>query len=79
MWAFLSLAADNQTYLPALSGERHWQKILLGLARLKAQNVFPALEHVINQLGRVQSNGVIFVISDFHQQNDEIVELVLGN
>ncbi|WP_159820591.1 DUF58 domain-containing protein [Colwellia sp. 20A7] len=73
---FLSLNNDNQTFLPALSGERHWQKILLGLTRLKAQNSFPVLEHVMNQLGRLQSNGIIFVISDFHQQSDEIVELV---
>ena len=73
---FLSLASDNQTYLPPLSGERHWQKILLGLTRLKATNTFPTLEQIINQLGRIQTNGIIFVISDFHQQNNEIIELV---
>jgi uncharacterized protein (DUF58 family) len=73
---FLSLSSNNQTYLPALSGERHWQKILLALSRLSAADVFPPVEQVVKQLGAMQNNGVIFVISDFHQKNNEIIELV---
>jgi len=72
----LALSSKNQAYLPALSGERHWQKILLELTRLKAAEVFPPFEQVAKQLGHMQNNGVIFIISDFHQQNNEIVELV---
>lgn len=72
----LALSSKNKTYLPALSGERHWQKILLALTRLKAADEFPPFKQVAKQLGRMQNNGVIFVISDFHQQNNEIVELV---
>lgn len=72
----LALSSKNQAYLPALSGERHWQKILLALTRLMAADEFPTFKQVTKQLGRMQNNGVIFIISDFHQQNDEIVELV---
>jgi uncharacterized protein (DUF58 family) len=72
----LSLSSTQQTYLPPISGERHWQKILLALTRLQANDSFPLFEQVMNQLGNVQRNGIIFVISDFHQQNNEIVELV---
>lgn len=73
---FLALSSINQTYLPAHSGERHWQKIVLALSRLKATDVFPPVETILKQLGTMQNNGVIFVISDFHQKNNEIVELV---
>lgn len=73
---FLSLSSNIQRYLPALSGERHWQKILLSLTKVKAIDSFPKPEQVLNQLGNMQNNGVIFVISDFHQKNNEIVNLV---
>lgn len=73
---FLSLSSKEQSYLPAISGERHWQKILLALTKIKAMDTFPTFEQVTNQLGYMQNNGVIFIISDFHQQHNEIVELV---
>ncbi len=73
---FLALSSIVQTFLPAISGERHWQKILLALTKLTATDVFPSFEQVSKQLGHMQSNGVIFVISDFHQQNNEIIELI---
>lgn len=73
---FLALSSTAQSYLPAISGERHWQKILLALAKLNAVGTFPTFEHVANQVGNMQKNGVIFVISDFHQQRNEIIELV---
>ena len=72
----LTLSTENQAYLPALSGERHWQKILLGLTKLHANDSFPPFEQVAKQLGNIQSNGVIFIISDFHQQHNEIIEFV---
>jgi uncharacterized protein (DUF58 family) len=73
---FLGLSNESNTYLPALSGERHWQRILLALARLKAHEKFPNIDKIINQLGSVRKNGVIFIVSDFHQQNNEIVDLI---
>ncbi|MCJ8321704.1 MAG: DUF58 domain-containing protein, partial [Colwellia sp.] len=72
----LGLSNENNTYLPALSGERHWQRILLALARLKAHETFPNIDKVINQLGSIRKNGVIFFVSDFHQQNSEIIDLI---
>jgi len=72
----LNLSSDHSTYLPAFSGERHWQKILIQLARMTAKNTFPNIEQVGAQLSAMRHNGVIFVVSDFHQQNTEIVDLV---
>lgn len=73
---FLGLSTESHTYLPASSGERHWQRILLALARLKADETFPNIDKIINQLGSIRKNGVIFIVSDFHQQNNEIVDLI---
>lgn len=73
---FLSLSTQVQSYLPALCGERHWQKILLALTKITASDTFPNVEQVAKQLGNMQKNGVIFLISDFYQQDNEIVELV---
>ena len=73
---FLALSSKEQTYLPAISGQRHWQKILLGLTKLTATDTFPEFTQIANQLGAMQKNGVIYIISDFHQQDSEVVELV---
>jgi len=73
---FLTLSSKIQSYLPAISGERHWQKILLALTRLKAADTFPTFDQITNQLGHMQSRGIIFFISDFHQQHNEIIDLI---
>jgi len=72
----LNLSSEHNAYLPAFSGERHWQKILIQLARMTADNTFPDINHVRAQLSAMRNNGVIFIVSDFHQQNSEIVDLV---
>jgi len=72
----LNLSSEHSAYLPAFSGERHWQKILIQLARMTADNTFPDINHVRAQLSAMRNNGVIFIVSDFHQQNSEIVDLV---
>jgi uncharacterized protein (DUF58 family) len=72
----LNLSSENSAYLPPLSGERHWQKILIQLARMTARNGFPDINKVRAQLSAMRNNGVIFIVSDFHQHNSEIVDLV---
>ncbi|NQZ79490.1 MAG: DUF58 domain-containing protein [Colwellia sp.] len=72
----LSLSSDHSSYLPAFSGERHWQKILIQLARMTAKDTFPDIDQVRAQLSTMRNNGVIFIVSDFHQQNNEIIDLV---
>lgn len=73
---FLALSSNEQTQLPPLNGERHWQKVLIALARLQAGDFFPSVEKISKQLSHIRKRGVIFVISDFHQQNNELIELI---
>jgi uncharacterized protein (DUF58 family) len=78
---FLALSSNKVHYLPAYSGERHWRKILIALTKVAPGGHFPEIDKVKAQLGMMRKNGLIILISDFHQQNDEVTELAcqLGN
>jgi uncharacterized protein (DUF58 family) len=71
----LALSGDRHQQVPALPGERHWQKILHSLSSLNATGAFPDTQAIIKQLGAVRKNGLVVVISDFHQLNDELLTL----
>tara|TARA_R110000737_G_C14607589_1_gene490372 strand:+ start:324 stop:1271 length:948 start_codon:yes stop_codon:yes gene_type:complete len=72
---FLALSGEKKQQVAAWSGERHWQKILLALTQLKATGTFPETQVILRQLAAVRKNGLIVVISDFHQLNDELLTL----
>lgn len=71
----LTLGADEQKQIPALSGERHWQKILHTLTQLKVNGVIPNAQAILTHLEAVRKNGLVIVISDFHQVNTELLEI----
>ena len=52
-----------------------WQKILLALTQIKASGRFPDTQAILAQLSAVRKNGLIVVISDFHQLNNELFGL----
>lgn len=72
---FLALSGEKQQQVAALSGERHWQKILLALTQLKASGTFPDIKAILTQLSAVRKNGLVVVISDFHQLDNELLKL----
>jgi uncharacterized protein (DUF58 family) len=72
---FLALSGEKKQQVAAFSGERHWQKILLTLTQLKASGRFPDTQTILKQLGAVRKNGLIVIISDFHQLNGELLTL----
>ena len=71
----LTLGAAEQKQIPALSGERHWQKILHTLTQLKVSGVIPNAQAILTHLEAVRKNGLVIVISDFHQVNTELLEI----
>lgn len=72
---FLALSSEKVHFLPAFSGERHWKKLLLELAKLKPGGRFPDQEKIIAQVNTIQKHGVVILVSDFHQEDNEILEL----
>jgi uncharacterized protein (DUF58 family) len=72
----LGLSTANIDYLPALSGGQQLQKIMLQLARMESGQMFPSVHTLQAQLNKVRSNGLIFIVSDFYQQNNEIIDFI---
>ena len=72
----LALSSDKIDYLPAHSGHQHWHKVMLQLSRLEPGKTFPQPEQTPSHLLKDQSSSLVFVVSDFHQQNTEILQFV---
>ncbi len=71
----LALSGTSHQQVAALPGERHWQKILLSLTQLEASGAMPNTQMILSQLSTVRKNGLVIVISDFHQVDKELLTL----
>lgn len=72
----LSLSSRKSDLLPPFTGERQWHRILRRLHELETGECFPVPEQVRSQMARLQMPGMVIVISDFYQANDEILSFV---
>lgn len=72
----LGLNSGQANLLPARAGYQHWQKCVLQLAKLESGSMFPAYAHIQQQLSKVREHGVVIVLSDFYQSNNEIYEAI---
>ncbi|NQZ06193.1 MAG: DUF58 domain-containing protein [Algicola sp.] len=68
----LGLSTDQLSFLPPGAGERHWHRIMAELFKLKAGNVFPNTNLLNQYTTRLQRPGLVFLLSDFYQQHNEI-------
>lgn len=71
----LTLCATEQKQIAALPGERHWQKILQALTQSEVSGAMPDAQAILTQLGAARKNGLVIVISDFHQVNTELLAI----
>ncbi len=71
-----SITPLNHSFLPIGNGERHWQKLLLSLAKVEQGKFFPNISLLRHQIERMQKPSLIFVISDFYQKNNEITDFL---
>lgn len=72
----LTLSGQKNMQMPALPGSKHWQKILIALTKLKANGALPNSQQIIKHLSAIQKNGLVVVISDFHQHSGEALSLL---
>jgi uncharacterized protein (DUF58 family) len=72
----LGLSSESPHFSPALTGKQHWQKLLLQLSQMSTGSVFPSPQISQRHLSRVQSNSLIFVLSDFYQKDHEISDFM---
>ena len=72
----LSLSGQSPHFVPAQSGSQHWKKLLLQMAKLDCQGSVPDSAILQSQLSRMRRHGIILVLSDFYQQQDELLEMM---
>lgn len=72
----LTLSGQQSAYVAANNGQRHYQKVLLELAKTKSSGMFPPLSQVQSKLSALRQNGLILVVSDFYQRNNELIDFV---
>jgi uncharacterized protein (DUF58 family) len=75
---FLGLSSEQVNFMPAKIGDKHWHQIMLQLARINGNGNFARVDRLTSQIAKMRSNGIIFFISDFYQNSDEIINLVQG-
>jgi uncharacterized protein (DUF58 family) len=72
----LGLSSESLHFSPTLTGKQHWQKLLLQLSQMSTGSVFPSPQILQRHLSRMQSNSLIFVLSDFYQKDHEISDFM---
>jgi uncharacterized protein (DUF58 family) len=72
----LGLSSESLDFSPALTSKQHWQKLLLQLCQMSTGSVFPSPQILQRHLSRMQSNSLIFVLSDFYQKGHEISDFM---
>lgn len=72
----LNQAAQRKAFIPANSGERHWQRLLIELNNIKSGLIFPKLNSLKHIFENMSKPSIIFVLSDFYQQNNEITHFI---
>lgn len=69
---FLALSSKGIRCLPPMVGIKQWQRLITELATLKSGETFPDSNIIKHYTGQLQQPNLVFVISDFYQQNQEI-------
>lgn len=69
-------SVSEDSYIIADTGERHWRKLLISLANVKPGQFFPNLKVLCHQIQKLQRPSLIFAISDFNQQQNEISDFL---
>ena len=69
---FLALSQGPPHLLPPVTGQRQWHRIVKALHGLQPEGGFPDAADLQVHLARLQVPGLVLVISDLHQANEEI-------
>lgn len=73
---FAGLSSEAIEFLPLGNGKRHWHKLLLALDKLELGKQFPNAESLIKPITQMQRPAIIFMLSDFYQQQNEITDFL---
>lgn len=71
----LTISEKQLQHVPALAGNKHWQRLLLALTKIEASGAFPDMDTIVRQVHGSRKRGLVVMISDFHQHRDELTSL----
>ncbi|WP_100642986.1 DUF58 domain-containing protein [Alteromonas facilis] len=72
----VGLSVEKPEFIPALSGTKHLNRCFVGLHNLRSGDAFPDVSQIQYQLMSARKNALIFVLSDFYQQSNEIIDFI---
>lgn len=72
----LGVSTEELTYLPANTSQQHWRKLLVTLNNITSGGHFASGKEIQGHLANVRSQGLVLIVSDFYQQNDELDSLI---
>ncbi len=72
----MGISGKQVDFLPALNTQQHWQKLLLQLARITSGDAFPDIEVMINHIASVRQQGIVIVVSDFYERQQELTDFM---
>ena len=75
-FGFIGLSSDKLSFVEKGNGQKHWHKLLLALNDVQAGQYFPPLDMLKNHLAQLQRPSIVFLISDFYQQENEIIQFL---
>ncbi len=67
---------QSKTFISTGNGERHWQRVLIALNNIESGNIFPSFDKLSPIFENINKPSIIFVLSDFYQQNNEITQFM---
>jgi len=75
-FGLLSVSSEQCYHLPLGSNDKHWSSLLRKMLSLTPGEVFPSIEFIKHRVTQLQNPCMVFVISDFYQDNNEITEFM---
>jgi len=73
---YLGISSEQLEFLPSGNGERQWHRLLQNLVKTNSGNVFPATALLKQHIAQLQKPAIIFIVSDFYQQHQEITNFI---
>lgn len=75
-FGFMALSSHELSFLPRGKGSKHWQRLLIDLNDLHDGKYFPPAHLLSNHLAKIDKPSLIFIVSDFYQNNQEIFDFI---
>jgi len=75
-FGFIGISSNQLQFIDKGNGHKHWQQLMIKLTNTEAGQYFPPIEFLTGYLAKLQRSSIIFIVSDFYQKNNEIIDFL---